>query len=623
MKCWKVLTLLLCLGVTEPTLIFAQSNGIGLTSLPLNDLSAFRPAADNWRIAGGVVADRNQKEAMKASAGKGVLVNIPSEKKKDNLVTVAEYGDLELELDFMMANGSNSGIYLQGRYEIQLHDSWGVKNPDVQSCGAIYERWDDSKPEGQKGYEGHAPRVNVSRAPGLWQHYRIVFQAPRFNAQGQKIQNAKVLEIILNGVTIQENVEITGPTRGAAFPNEVPVGALLIQGDHGPIAFRNIQYKNYDKAPITLADLKYSYYGKFDRNPDFTKLKATSEGPTSDLTWELSKTTNDFILRFTGKLKIKEPGEYKFSLFCVGEGRLVVANKTLYDFGKGVENGGTITLAAGDQPIEVVYAKIVSWDKPALGLYVEGPGISRHPLHLLSSIPMGNPVDPILLEANGSAPTLLRSFVDYQPNVLGAKGKRLTHAISVGNAAGAHYTMDLENGALIQAWKGSFLNMTPMWHERGDGTSRPMGSVLRFNDAPLWQVLNNPNTAWIDTLSNEAAYRFNGYDIDESGRPIFKYSIYGTAVEDLTTPEENGKILTRTLKVSGANVPNLYVRVVDGTTITLLADGSYVVNDKEYYVKVEAGAAKPVVRTVNNRQELLVPVSGADKGTTLKYSIIW
>jgi hypothetical protein len=90
----------------------------------------------------------------------------------------------------MMAKGSNSGIYLQGRYEVQLLDSWNVVNVKAGDNGGIYERWNDDKPEGQKGYEGHAPRQNASRAPGLWQHIKISFQAPRFNATGQKTENA-------------------------------------------------------------------------------------------------------------------------------------------------------------------------------------------------------------------------------------------------------------------------------------------------------------------------------------------------------------------------------------------------------------------------------------------------
>jgi hypothetical protein len=192
------------------------------TAVSLQDLSAFRPTGGNWKIAGDVFYDLGKGGAGKTSPGAGVVVNDPAGKAKDHLLTTMEHGDIDLDLDFMMDKGSNAGVYLQGRYEIQMFDSWGVARPKSSDCGAIYERWDESRPEGRKGYEGHPPAQNVSRAPGLWQHFRIIFRAPRFNAQGQKIANARFVKVIHNGVTIHENVEVTGPTRSAAFTDEKP-----------------------------------------------------------------------------------------------------------------------------------------------------------------------------------------------------------------------------------------------------------------------------------------------------------------------------------------------------------------------------------------------------------------
>jgi len=76
----------------------------------------------------------------------------------------------------------------------------------------------------------------------LWQNIKISFLAPKFDASGKKIANARIIHIILNGVTIIENAELTGPTRGSAFPNEAGMGPLRLQGDHGAVAFRSIKY---------------------------------------------------------------------------------------------------------------------------------------------------------------------------------------------------------------------------------------------------------------------------------------------------------------------------------------------------------------------------------------------
>lgn len=621
----KPLALLLCActSLLQPHAGIAQKpigNSDGSITLPLQDMSAFRPAAGNWQIVGKASADPTKATEIATDKGKGILVNKPSDKNKDNLVTMQEHGDLDLELDFMIAKGANSGIYLQGRYEIQLLDSWGVKNPSVHDCGAIYERWDDSKPEGQKGYEGYAPRTNASRAPGLWQHLTIQFQAPRFDAQGKKTENAKVLLISLNGVTIHENVELAGPTRGPMSPQETAQGPLLIQGDHGPIALRNIRYKNYSNTPLTINNLRYSYYEKYDRAPDFSRWKADSEGKATDFSWDIGNGKNQFTVRYTGTLPITEAGQYRFSLATSGYGSLKVGNKATPIHGRGGQ--ASVMVEAGQQPMEIVYGKTEAWENPELSLLVEGPGIRQQSLLPASLIPIRNVEDPILLTASDE-PTLLRSFMDYW-NAENDTYKRITHAISVGNPLGLHYTMDLDNGALVQVWRGGFLNTTPMWHDRGDGSSRPMGSVLTLNDAPVLTTLGNTNAAWPDTLGNEAAYRFKGYDLDENGLPIFKYTVYGKEVEDFTAPDLDGKMLSRTIRVSGPNSSDLYIRLATGKAIEALADGSYAINDKQYYLQLtDAAGAKPLIRNVNNRQELLIPVSGTDKGKTIKYAIMW
>ena len=99
----------------------AQSAEPQATAIPLDDLSAFQNPGKSWQIAGGVTAELNDENELETVEGKGVLVNEPSRRNKGkDLVTNAEYGDMDLELDYMMAKGSNSGVYLQGRYEVQL-----------------------------------------------------------------------------------------------------------------------------------------------------------------------------------------------------------------------------------------------------------------------------------------------------------------------------------------------------------------------------------------------------------------------------------------------------------------------------------------------------------------------
>ncbi len=244
----------LFLGLTLLPLTAVGQPDTTLRELSLDDVEGFQPTGSNWQVAGHVIADRGQMHELIASAGTGVLVNLPTDQAESHLFTAWEHGDIRLEMDVMVPRGSNSGIYLQGRYEIQILDSWGVKNADYGDMGGIYQRWDASRPRAERGYQGKPPRLNVARAPGLWQHLMIDFRAPRFDESGAKIRNAIIKKVVLNGVVIHENVVLTGPTRGPAFEGEAPRGPIMIQGDHGPVAFRNIRYRILDDSRPVLVD---------------------------------------------------------------------------------------------------------------------------------------------------------------------------------------------------------------------------------------------------------------------------------------------------------------------------------------------------------------------------------
>jgi hypothetical protein len=156
-----------------------------------------------------------------------------------NLVTDQKFGDMELYLEFMLAKGSNSGVYLHGLYEVQVFDSYGAFQPMTSSDGgAIYHRWIE-----EQGVGGSAPRVNASLPPGRWQSYQIWFQGPRFDASGKKTSNAKFLRVIHNGFIVQENVEVEGGTRAHMEIPEAAQNPLMLQGDHGPVAYRNIYWR--------------------------------------------------------------------------------------------------------------------------------------------------------------------------------------------------------------------------------------------------------------------------------------------------------------------------------------------------------------------------------------------
>ena len=183
-----------------------------------------RPEKSKWRV-GKASLDPENPAKLAVAEGGGELVN--AEGKGVDLYSETLHGDARIELELMVPKGSNSGVYVMGEYEVQVLDSWGKAKMGTGDIGALY---------------GAAPpRVNASKPPGEWQSMVIEFQAPKFDAEGKKTAPAKFLKVELNGQVIQEDVEMKGPTPAGVSGKEAPKGPLMFQGDHGPVAYRNIR----------------------------------------------------------------------------------------------------------------------------------------------------------------------------------------------------------------------------------------------------------------------------------------------------------------------------------------------------------------------------------------------
>lgn len=136
----------------------------------------------------------------------GVLVN---KEKGGNLITNQKFDDFKLSVEFRYPEGSNSGIYLRGRYELQIEDSKG--RADGVSIGGIY------------GFI--APAVNAARKPGEWQTYEVTLVG-------------RHVTVVHNEIEVVSNRPIPGITGGSLDSHEGEPGPIMIQGDHGPIEFR-------------------------------------------------------------------------------------------------------------------------------------------------------------------------------------------------------------------------------------------------------------------------------------------------------------------------------------------------------------------------------------------------
>ncbi len=214
--------------------------------IELTNLDVWKGKTDGWVVAGAAKTDAKNERRLVSEAGKGVLVNGPKGRAPD-LVTKQSFGDVEVHLEFLIPGRSNSGVKLEGLYEIQIYDSYGKKELTGNDCGGVYPRA-ELRPVYHYLDRGIAPRTNACRRPGEWQTLDLIFLAPRFDTQGKKTANARFVKVILNGTVIHEDVELKWPTGHAWTSKEVPTGPLLLQGDHGPVAFRNVRIRPYAAA---------------------------------------------------------------------------------------------------------------------------------------------------------------------------------------------------------------------------------------------------------------------------------------------------------------------------------------------------------------------------------------
>lgn len=183
-------------GTRAPALVHATPQwGRSVALFNGRDLTGWKSegGASHWTVVNGVLT---------------------SAKNGANIVTTRTFTDFKLHVEFRYPKGGNSGVYLRGRYEVQIEDSPKRDVPWPDDIGGVYGfLW---------------PNQNAATGPGRWQTYDITLVGRR-------------VTVVLNGRTIIADQLIPGPTGGALDSDEGAPGPILLQGDHTPIEFRNIR----------------------------------------------------------------------------------------------------------------------------------------------------------------------------------------------------------------------------------------------------------------------------------------------------------------------------------------------------------------------------------------------
>jgi len=539
-------------GLLMSVPLFAQTD---LPALPVSQLN--KPAG--WQLAGAVLPGSGN--ALQTKSGDALLIGSGSP------LPLATPTD-DFSMRFEMLATANAEVSLQ-------------------------------LPTGQRiSFQNESDLAKLLKVPGLWQTVELNYKTGKGNGP------AMLEKLALNGVTVREGEALPGTASGPV--SLAPLG--------GTIAVRNVGYRMLSSRTVAQwsGPLSYTIYeGENSNRINLSAQKILKQDTTSMLNYEVAYgQAPRYTILFAGRLNTLQTGSYQFDLRTGGVAGLWIDGKNVIpEISHNLSQSETraVDLTAGLHDVQVYYSKPMR--RVGVGLFVSQVGTRPQPLHALASLPDPTPVPLISITPDLRA-ECIRSFVQLP----GERQKR-THSLSVGSPAGYHYTVDLNQMALLQVWKGDFANVTEMWHERGEPQLlEPMGTTLRLPAQTALMVLTNDGVAWPDSM-DEKTLQYKGLSLDKTGNPTIQYNLAGATVTDVTKPAPDG--LTRTLTVTGTPTGTVYCRVAAGQIIDDIGNGLYAINDRSYFVRVDP-KTKLKQRSSNGKQELLLPVKNS-----VTYSIVF
>ncbi|GAB3907568.1 hypothetical protein GCM10028803_41530 [Larkinella knui] len=575
-------TALLLLAGALP--VWGQSVDESLTLLPTDRLPSL-PA--NWKPAAGIQVNPFRAD-IKTKAGSGLLVGTPGQP----VTLLTNANDVRLVMDVMLSPGAEATLSL-GSTGIRLADNWGKSEINTMTSGAI------------EGSATLLPLQNAGKAPGLWQQLEVLFQG---GGKGP----ATLEKLILNGVVVHESLVL--PKRSGGTD-----GTVSLRVKTGTVAVRNVGYQLITDRPVAkLTNLRYKLYENKTETvsqAELANLKLVKEDTISALTYEVSFGQPRWHgIVYTGDLVVDKTAMYTVALQQGGfaslqiDGKEVIANQRL---DLGYMNTAKLNLTAGKHPFTLFFGR--SWPRPGLGFFISAPDTKFQALHPRASLPEPDPVGEIAVEPT-TKPAVIRSFVMYGP-------KKKTHCISVGSPSGLNYTIDLNQGALLQVWRGQFADVTDMWYERGEPQLlKPLGTLAVLSAQNPLALMANSGQFWPDSLSdNELKYK--GLSMDKQGYPTLQYRMKDLDLTDAVLPDADSKSFTRTLTLKGPETEALYCRLAVGSSLEEVTKGLYSVDGK-YYIRIDS-RLKPTTRSNSGRQELVMPVNVKEGSATIQYTLLW
>jgi len=570
-----------------------------LTELPYKtiQLDTLKNRLAAWQLAGNIFMNGETENTEPGSE----IVYHPRNEKPLPFTPGIIHGDLDLDLDFMLSEGSQLTIDFKNRYALLLYPGGTFNSMSEKKVSGIYDQ-------------------NAFKAAGLWQHLHVRFINPEFDASGKITGAARLEDVILNGKQIKpEGAFELAETMDEKLTEEISFEPNT-KGP-GAIALRNIRYKTYTDDRITLAGVQYSVFkGIFKEYDTLKTLTPLRTGNTDSLHWKVGDKRAQ--VAFAGTMNVPQTGAYLFRLRAGGPAWLLIDNKEI------VNNHGTrdfvrpfydsVYLKAGDHPFQVIYA---NYDQ-SLVLDYEGPGIPFTRLSDPAAERHEEQIEPLEYVVT-TEPGIQRGFFMHH-------GVVNTYTMAIGIPGGINYAYDMNTYSLLSAWRGRFIDVSNMWTSRGESQRElPLGTVLELSGTPTVQFLADEKGLWQDTVAADITpFTKRAYRIDTDGLPVFQYTFRGATIEDRWRASADGKGLTRSVTISNAaEVSDVYFLLGNGSKVEKVPQGGYAIDDKAYFLSEPSGIdnkALNIVKAGDGRYALMLPLAGpAGKRVSFQYTILW
>ncbi|MCF8326150.1 MAG: hypothetical protein K9I84_14420 [Leadbetterella sp.] len=551
-------------------LLFQTLLVFGQQDFPLNTLTW--SISSPWQNASKITLNPINEKKTQIIDGNSIIY---SKAPNSSIVSAIKLQDLKLKFYILQSKSGNAKLNLGDNlsliFDMNSNDSFGAI---LKNDKTIIK-----------------PLAEARRKEGLWQKVELVLSLTGLNG-------IPVIEkVILNDLLIHSNVLL--PNLNSTY------GSLSFTNLNGLLAFKGFEYIGFEKKqPISISNLTYTLEETYNADRSFeSKKQEKVSGKSSSLTLDIPNNFNKYILHYKGDMNVEKDAIYGFTLEHQGTAKLFIDGEQVVGSGEYLYRNpisGLKEIKAGKHSFEFIYHPIY-W-RPVFGIEVSGADFRPYGLNDPKMLPTRQLDGGIFIENVENKAKTIRSFLNFNET-------KLTKVISVGTPEKIHYSLDLDNGSLLQVWKGKFADVTQMWHERGEPQLLyPSGLLTVLNDEiPFFEIENEiqPKPDVYTEFVNV------GYDLDGNGVPTYTYNWKNAIFTQKFSPSIGGLFC----EITTNQISKFGYTIAIANEITKLSDNLYKVDN--FYIENNE-KAKFYVKEINGKYYLRTNLTGK-----IAYTLTW